>query len=350
MMKGNRDPPTPLWSTLPIHTGSFYVYVLMSDQMTRQNKGTPTRRKPPLIVIVGPTAVGKTGLSIELAERFNGEIVNADSRSFYRGMDIGTAKVSTGEQNRVPHHLIDILDPNDGISLAVFQDLANQAIQDISARGNVPLLVGGTPQYVNAVVEGWQIPRVEPDPEIRTRLQREAGENGFQGLLERLRSVDPESVERTGPNLRRIIRALEVYEKTGRPMSEQQSKGPPPYRALELELWLPRDVLYRRIDDRVDAQIQNGLFTEIRSLLKCGASPESSAFSSIGYRQAMPFIRGDSTEHEVVERIKFDSHNLVRQQETWWRKNVRLVRIDMTHPEATQIAIRKVEVHLSPLR
>lgn len=310
---------------------------------------TPDSTRPsksPLIVIVGATAVGKTRLSLSLAERFDGEIVNADSRSFYRGMDIGTAKVSPAEQARVPHHLIDILDPAEPVSLALFQDLATAAIADIIRRGKLPFLVGGTPQYVNALVEGWRMPRVAPDPEFRSHLQREADARGFEPLLARLREIDPASAERTGPNIRRIIRALEVYEKTGRPMSEQQSKGPEPYNALELELWRPREELYRRIDDRVTEQIDAGLMDEIRALLAAGLSPDAGSFSSIGYRQALPCIRGEATLAETIERIRFDTHRLVRHQETWWRKNPRLVRIDMTEPGAEARIARLVAAHL----
>ena len=323
----------------------FYVEASMTDQTDQ-----PTRRKdsalPPLIVMLGATAVGKTRLSLTLAERFGGEIVNADSRSFYCGMDIGTAKVAREDQARVTHHLIDFLAPNDSISLAVFQDLATDAIQDIRNRGNVPFLVGGTPQYINALVEGWQMPRVEPDPELRLRLEREAEQDGFETLLTRLRHVDPDSAARTGPNLRRIIRALEVFEKTGRPMSAQQSKGPRPYRALELELWRPREDLHARIDERVRQQIADGLIEEIRGLLDSGASAQSSAFSSIGYRQLMPYLQGEATLDEAMERIRVDTHRLVRHQQTWWRKNPNLMRIDMTAPDAEQLAAAAVAEHL----
>jgi len=317
----------------------------MPDQ-TDMSTTANDRPKPALIAIVGATAVGKTRLSISLAERFNGEIVNADSRSFYRGMDIGTAKVSPAEQARVPHHLVDILDPDEPVSLALFQDLASEAIADIVARGRLPFLVGGTPQYVNALVEGWKMPRVEPDAELRSLLQREADEHGFEPLLARLREVDPASAERTGPNIRRIIRALEVYEKTGRPMSEQQSKGPEPYDALELELWRPREDLYRRIDDRVTEQIDAGLMNEIRALLDAGLSPDAGSFSSIGYRQAMPYTQGKATLDEMIERIRFDTHRLVRHQETWWRKNPRLVRIDMTQAGAESRIEHLIKAHL----
>lgn len=303
--------------------------------------------KPPLIVIVGATAVGKTALSLDLAERFHGEIVNADSRSFYRGMDIGTAKPSPADRARVPHHLIDILDPVDDVSLAMFQDLATAAIADILARGKVPFLVGGTPQYVNALVEGWQIPRVEPDPAFRARMQAIADRDGAAALLDRLREVDPESADRAGPNVRRAIRALEVYEATGTPMSEQQAKGPPPYNALELELWRPREELHARIDARVDQQVAEGLFDEIRALLDRGVPPDARSFGSIGYRQALPHVLGDASAAEVVQRIKFDTNRLVRHQQTWWRKNPRLVRIDLTQPDAAVKATAAVARHLA---
>lgn len=307
---------------------------------------SPRSNLPPLVVIVGPTAVGKTELAIDLAERLDGEIINADSRLFYRGMDIGTAKPSVEERARVAHHLVDVLDPNDPISLATFQDLAYAAIDDILARGKIPFLVGGTPQYVNAVVEGWQIPRVEPDQTMRDRLQAEANEHGAAHLLERLRAVDPEAAERNAGNLRRIIRALEVWEKTGRPITEQQAKGPARYNALEIELWRPREQLRQRIGERAEQQVHDGLFDEIRNLIAAGAAPESPSFSSIGYRQAMPHIRGEATVEETLERIRFDCHRLVRHQETWWRKNPRLVRVDLSRDDGPDQARAIVEAFL----
>jgi tRNA dimethylallyltransferase len=322
----------------------------MSDQNTFSHTSPFDTGKPPLIVLVGPTAVGKTDLSLALAERFDGEIVNADSRSFYRGMDIGTAKVSQAGRARVPHHLIDILDPGDSVSLATFQDLAIKTIHDITARGRVPFLVGGTPQYVNALVEGWQIPRVEPDHAFRHRLERLADEHGVAHLQHRLEEIDPVAAGKIGSNLRRIIRALEVHEKTGRPISEQQTKGPAPFHALELELWLPRDVLYPRIDARVDAQIADGLFDEIRSLLERGVSPDAASFSSIGYRQALPFLRGETSREDAIARIKHDTHRLVRHQETWWRKNPRLLRIDMARDDAFDVTSSAIENHLQESR
>jgi tRNA dimethylallyltransferase len=316
----------------------FYVLTTM----TTHHPVSPPESVPPIVVLVGPTAVGKTRLALALAEAFNGEIVNADSRLFYRGMDIGTAKPSPEERTRVPHHLIDFLHPNDPISLATFQDLAYGAIDDIIARNKLPFLVGGTPQYVNAATEGWQIPRVEPDPHLRARLQAEADEQGIDELETRLREVDPEAATRNAGNVRRIIRALEVWEKTGRPITEQQSKGPARYDALELELWRPRDELRGRISERAEEQVRTGLFEEVRRLIATGADPESPSFSSIGYRQVVPYLRGEATAEEAVERIRFDSHRLVRHQETWWRKNPRLVRIDMTRSDGPEEAHRRV--------
>ncbi len=291
-------------------------------------------RLPPLIVIVGPTASGKTGLAIDLAGSLPIEIVNADSRAFYRGMDIGTAKPSVEQRTRVRHHLIDIMDPDEPMSASLFQQLATGCITAIHDRGHVPVLVGGTPQYVNALVEGWRIPRVPPDHERRRELEREAESIGVGPILERLAAIDPEGAARTGPNLRRIIRALEVHEATGVPFSELTSRDDVPFRSLEFELWIPREALYHVIDARVDEMIALGLADEVRSLLAVGHNPGLPSFSSIGYRQLMPAIAAGGDLEPAIERIKLDTHRLVRHQQTWFRKNDRLIRIDMTQSDA----------------
>jgi tRNA dimethylallyltransferase len=297
-------------------------------------------RKPPLIVIVGATASGKTAMALALADHLPVELVNADSRNFYSGMDIGTAKPSADEQRRVPHHLVDILEPHEPMSVSQFQALASDAIAGIHARGRIPVLVGGTPQYVNALVEGWRIPQVPPNDERRRELEREAAEHGVEPILARLRGLDPEAAERTGPNLRRIIRALEVIDATGLPYSAQQVRDDVPFRAIEFELWWPRDVLYERIDARVDRFIEDGLVDEVRGLLRKGYDPNLPAFSSIGYRQLVPAIVSGADLDEAVERIKLDTHRLVRHQQTWFRRNPRLIRIDMTQPDAQADLIR----------
>jgi tRNA dimethylallyltransferase len=308
---------------------------------------TPADNRSPLIVICGPTASGKTRLGIELALRFNGEVVNADSRYLYRGMDIGVAKPSPAERAGVLHHLIDIREPNEEMSLATYQELAYAAIDDIHARGKLPLLVGGTPLYVNAVVEGWRIPRVPPDPVFRARIEQEIADRGLDPVWARLARVDPVSAERSEKNARRVIRALEIYQATGQPMSEIEGKGPPPYRALELGLDIPRAALHAAIDGRVDWQIGHGLVDEVARLLEAGVSPDAPAMSSIGYRQLLPFLRGFDTLNEAARQIKVDTHRYVRHQETWLRKNPRLIPIFVTQTDWIAQASQLVEAFLS---
>jgi tRNA dimethylallyltransferase len=303
---------------------------------------------PPLVTIVGPTGVGKSAAAIAVGEHLPAEIINADSRSFYRGMDIGTAKPGAEDRQRVPHHLIDIIDPSEPMSLATFQDLAYASIESIHHRGRIPLLVGGTPQYVNAVVEGWSIPRVPPNDMFRRELESEAEAIGIASLQDRLREVDPDAAEACGPNLRRIIRALEVFDATGQPISVLQTRQDVPFRTLEFELHAPRNLLYERIDARVDTQIERGLVAEVALLLEEGLAPTASAFDSIGYRQILPYLNGEVSLGAAAERIKFDSHRLVRQQDTWFRKNPRLVQIDTTVPEWLEALISMVADFTTP--
>ena len=298
--------------------------------------------RPQIVVVAGPTAVGKTGLGIALAKEFGGEIVNADSRYLYRDFDIGVAKPSLQERQGVPHHLIDILEPDADMSLARYQDLAYAAIDEIARRGSVPILVGGTPLYVNAVVEAWRIPRVPPDPDLRARLEEEARCRGIGALGERLRQVDPVAADRSGANLRRIIRALEIWETTGVAMSALEGKGPPRYDALEIGLTMPRDRLYRAVADRVADQIRRGLVEEVRALIAAGVPEDAPAMSSLGYRQLLPFIRGETDLASAVRQIERDTHRYVRHQETWLRRNSRLVWIDVTEPDWGRQAARLV--------
>lgn len=290
--------------------------------------------------------MGKTSLGIALGQEFGGEVVNADSRYLYRGFDIGVAKPDMRERAGVAHHLIDILPPDGDMSLARFQDLANGAIREIHDRGSLPILVGGTPLYIIAVVEGWRIPRVPPNPVLRAALEAEAAEHGIPALSSRLGEVDPAAARRHGGNLRRIIRALEIFDATGIPMTMLEGKGPAPFDALEIELSLPRAELYRAIDRRVDDQIERGLVEEVRGLLQSGVPETAAAMSSIGYRQLLPFLRGESSLSEAVERIKADTHRYVRHQETWLRRNPRLIRIETSAPAWRTMAIARVREFL----
>jgi tRNA dimethylallyltransferase len=289
--------------------------------------------RPRVVVVAGPTAVGKTALGVALAGEFDGEVVNADSRYLYRGFDIGVAKPDRVERQGIPHHLVDILPPDGEMTLARYQDLALDAIEHVLSRNKLPVLVGGTPLYINAVVEGWRMPRVPPNPSLRAALEAEARASGLDILAQRLHEVDPAAAVRCGRNLRRIVRALEVYEETGIPMSAQESKGPPPFTTLEIGLTMPRDALYRAVNDRVQDQIERGLVAEVRSLLESGVPASAPAMSSLGYRQLLPYLRGESSLEQAIERIRLDTHRYVRHQETWLRRNARLIWFDVTMPD-----------------
>jgi tRNA dimethylallyltransferase len=270
----------------------------------------------PLLVIVGPTAVGKTTLSIALAQKFEGEIVSADSRLFYTGMDIGTAKPTDEEQSTIPHHLIDICRPDETLTLAQYQRLAYRTIDEIHQREHLPLLVGGTGQYVKAVVEGWGIPEVAPHKALRQALAQLGGIE----LARWLALLDPEAAERIDPrNVRRVIRALEVTLVTGRPISDLQRKKRPPYRIKMVGLYTDRETLYNRIDRRVEQMMADGLLNEVKSLLAAGYKPFLPAMSGLGYRQLLEHLAGENTLQEAVERIQFETHRFARQQSTWFR-------------------------------
>ena len=278
--------------------------------------------KPPLILIVGPTAVGKTEISIHLAERLNGEIVSADSRLFYRGMDIGTAKPTTEEQTCVPHHLIDIANPDEILSLAVFQQKAREVIEDIHTRSKLPFLVGGTGQYVRAVTQGWTPPEVEPDEALRSELERQKEENGIYWLYEKLKELDPEAAEKIDPrNYRRTIRALEVIMNTGKKFSEQRGQSDSPYHLVTIGLTRPREELYQRVDARIEMMFPNGFVDEVKGLLEKGYSPSLPTMSAIGYRECISVIQGELTEEQAKVQIRHATRVYVRRQANWFKKS-----------------------------
>ncbi|MCD6453177.1 MAG: tRNA (adenosine(37)-N6)-dimethylallyltransferase MiaA [Dehalococcoidales bacterium] len=273
-----------------------------------------------LVAIVGPTAIGKTTLAIHLAKAFNGEVVSADSRQIYRLMNIGTATPSSEELSLIPHHLINRVNPDEDFSLAQYQELAYQAISDINCRHRLPLLVGGSGQYVWSILEGWQIPQVAPDAEFRYHMEQRAATEGKGVLYQELVRVDPASARRTGPNnLRRIIRALEVYNSTRTPLSQRYSRVTPPSKMLIVGLTTSRAELYRRIDQRVDNMIEQGWVGEVQRLLDKGYSLNLPSMSSIGYRQIAMFLQEKLSLAEAIERTKFETHNLARHQYNWFR-------------------------------
>jgi tRNA dimethylallyltransferase len=275
----------------------------------------------PVIVLLGPTGVGKTSLAVELARTLSGEIVSADSRQVYRFMGIGTAKPTPAQREAVRHHLVDIIEPDELFSLAEFCGQARAILEEIAGRGGLPFLVGGTGQYLAALLEGWQVPRVPPQPALRALLAKEAREQGVETLYGRLQQVDPVAAGRILPgNLRRIVRALEVYEVTGMPISAQQGKQAPPYDLLVLGLTMERPALYRRVDRRVEEMVEGGLLEEVRTLLSRGYDWDLPAMSSLGYVQFRPFLEGHCSQEEAVAQLKYDTHAFIRRQYTWFRR------------------------------
>lgn len=275
-----------------------------------------------LLFVVGPTAVGKSSFAIELAERINGEIISADSRYLYRGMDIGTAKPSLADRARVPHHLIDVAEPNQPWSLAEYSQACNRMIQEINERNSLPLVVGGTGQYVRALLEGWSMPVRAEDSSLRGELQVIADRSGVDALYKKLADADPVAASRIDKrNVRRVIRALEVIAITGRPFSNQRKKSQPDFDSKIIGLTLPRVKLYARIDARVDSMIANGLVEETRALASKGYDWNLPALSAIGYRQIGMYLRGECDLDEAVRLIKHDTRRFVRQQYNWFRLN-----------------------------
>jgi tRNA dimethylallyltransferase len=276
--------------------------------------------KPPVVIVVGATGVGKTELAIQLAQRLDGEIVSADSRLLYRGMDIGTAKPSPAELAQVRHHLIDVANPNETWSLAVFQQAARQAIEGIHARGKLPILVGGTGQYIRAVTEGWTPPEVHPDPRLRSVLEALAHAHGHYWLHDKLRVLDPLAAEKIDArNLRRTVRALEVIFSTGQLFSAQRGVSDSPYRLMGIGLKRPRPALYERIDKRIESMFENGLLNEVQNLLQKGYPANMPTMSAIGYRECVAVLNGEMTLEQAQTQMKRLTRIFVRRQSNWFK-------------------------------
>ena len=279
-----------------------------------------TKSKLPLIVIVGPTAAGKTAVSIALAERLEGEVVSADSRYLYRGMDIGTAKPTAEEMRGIPHHLIDVADPEETWSLAVYQRQAYQVIDAIHSRGKLPILVGGTGQYVRAIIEGWRIPPQAPDPGLREALNRWAEEIGAEAFHARLRRLDADAADLIDyRNVRRVVRAMEVIFHTGERFSDLRRKQECPYMPILLGISREREELYQRIDQRIDLMLADGLVAEVAGLLAAGYAPDLPTMSAIGYGEIIQYLQGEISLEEAVALIKRNTRVFVRPQANWFK-------------------------------
>ena len=286
---------------------------------------------PKLLCLLGPTAVGKTEIAIQLAQRLDAEIISVDSRQIYRQMDIGTAKPTPEEQQAARHHLIDCADISRPFSVADYQSLADTAIADIQDRGKRVLLVGGAGLYFRVIVDGlFEGPGA--DPSLRKRLEDEAAQFGVDALHKRLQTCDPESAERIHPNnVVRVIRALEVYELTGSPMSELQQQWHPNkqrYPFIAFGLTMPRALLYRRIEQRVDMMLANGLIAEVESLLASGYARDSVALQSFGYRELIAYLDGGCTYLEAISQLKQNTRRFAKRQLTWFRKDTRIEWLD----------------------
>jgi len=273
-----------------------------------------------VVAIVGPTGIGKSRLALHLSSIFSGEIISADSRQVYRYLDIGTAKPTPEELSRVPHHLIDIINPDGEFSLAQYQELALKAIKGIQQRDKVPFLVGGSGLYVKAVLENWQIPKVSPDSQFRYNVEKIASEGGADELYRELVRIDPAAALKIDKrNVRRVIRALEVHAGTGNPFSQQGKKQPPGFRSFILGLTTDRASLYNIVDNRVDDMFVRGLVPEVENLLKMGYDFSLPAMSGIGYRQLGQYLNGELSLDEASRKVKTETHRFIRHQYAWFR-------------------------------
>jgi tRNA dimethylallyltransferase len=279
----------------------------------------PVTPLPTVLILLGPTAVGKTALSLQLAKILSGELVSADAGNFYRGLDIGTAKPSPSERAQVAHHLVDIANPDQTITLGEFQQRASSAIAEICQRGNLPILVGGSGLYVRAVMKGYTIPEVPPQPELRAQFEALAATHGAQALHERLAQVDPTAAATTDArNVRRVVRYLEVYTVTGKPISSFQNTAPPPYHFVQIGLQRTRADLHERIAQRIAHMLASGLLAEVQGLLSAGWDFALPAFGAIGYRQLAAHLRGETSLAESLHEMHVRSHHLLRQQNGWF--------------------------------
>lgn len=288
--------------------------------------------KKPLIVLTGPTAVGKTSLSISLAKAVNGEIISADSMQVYKGMDIGSAKIRKEEMQGVTHYLVDILEPEEEFHIVKFQELAKAALEEIYAKGKIPILVGGTGFYIQAVTRDIDFTQAEQETSYREELEQFAKEKGAEYLHEKLREVDPKSAENIhANNVKRVIRALEFYHQNGTPISEhneEQKQQTSPYNLAYFVLTAPREILYERIDRRVDQMMEEGLLEEVKSLRERGCHRGMVSMQGLGYKEILAYLEGEYPLEEAVRILKRDTRHFAKRQLTWFRREQDVIWVD----------------------
>lgn len=279
-----------------------------------------------ILVVTGPTATGKTALSVELAKKLGGEIVSADSMQIYRGMDIGTAKVTKAEMQNIPHHMIDIADPSEDYSVSRYVEEADAAVRGILSRGRLPIVAGGTNLYIDSLIAGLDFAEKAEDAALRESLNKQYDDIGGEAMLEHLRGFDPERAAKLHPaDKRRIVRAVEIYILTGETITrhdEETKKRPKRYDAVKIALtFADRAVLYDRINARVDKMVSDGLFDEVKGLLDSGLSPESTSMQAIGYKEPAAYFKGEMSKDEAIELIKLSSRRYAKRQLTWLRRD-----------------------------
>ncbi len=290
--------------------------------------------KRPLVILTGPTAVGKTALSITLAKAIGGEIISADSMQVYRRMDIGSAKITQEEMDGVPHHLIDVLEPEQEFNVVVFQKLAKQAAEEIYSRGHIPIVAGGTGFYIQALVYDIDFTENDEDTALRHSLEEQARRDGPEALFERLRAVDPESCESIhAHNIKRVIRAIEFYEKTGKKISDhnrEQRQNTSPYNVAYFVLSDNRERIYERINARTDQMMAQGLEEEVRALWESGCRRDMVSMQGLGYKEMLAYLEGEISLDEAVYLIKRDTRHFAKRQLTWFRREKEVIWIDKT--------------------
>jgi tRNA dimethylallyltransferase len=284
--------------------------------------------KPKIVIIVGPTAVGKTDISIATAKALNGEIISADSAQVYKYMDIGTAKISPDEMQGIKHHMIDEVTPDQSFSVANFRDKADHYIQELTAKGKLPIIVGGTGLYINALINNLDFTKSIGDEDFRERMQEIADNKGNEYLYEMLKDIDIDSYFRLHANdVRRVIRALEVYEFTGKTIThfqEESKKLPPRYNSAYIGLTMDRQKIYKRIEQRVDAMIEQGLIEEVKKLLNMGYNRDLVSMQALGYKEIVGYLEGEISLEEALFILKRDSRHYAKRQLTWFRRDERI--------------------------
>lgn len=279
--------------------------------------------KPKVIAVVGPTAVGKSSLSIEIAKKFHGQVISGDSMQVYHGLDIGTAKVKKQEMQHIPHHMLDIKQPEDSFSVADYRDYVQSFIKQITDAGQLPILAGGSGLYIQAALFDYQFSETRRDPERTKELEQQVQRDGPEVLHDYLQTIDPKQAEKIHPNNhRRLIRAVEIYETTGKTMTEnQQKQGESPYDPIFIGLEMDRKQLYERINKRVDIMMDNGLLNEVTRLYKQGLE-NAQSMSGIGYKEFIPYLKGEQHLEEAIEKVKQNSRRFAKRQYTWFKNKL----------------------------